>query len=315
MYYSCDIHADSKGDLVAVGVKSGLITRQLQVAVADVKTSKWIGDWGVEPRTGFSSPFLAGFLEDTTSLVVAGEPTPENGVGTHWGLFATALFETSGKQLGPMRFQRYAGDGQLYPRYADAAHNRLWVFQCVVLSTSWAHQPLCPIVSMSLTGDQFTPFEYAPTLQGKKRTDLWFIPHTFATPDASTILFAEGTAVWSLNIQVRALDRLTLPKSWLHAGVAESLGEGALSPDTEIVGIGLPKYRLAFPFIVDNYVYQGMNIAVVQLHPFQLLGVVQQGRFAYTNVFAVDHRQGRTLVLFYRDDHWERQEVRSSPRL
>src|ERR1019366_908663 len=40
---TCDTYFDRVGDLVAIGISSGC--GQLQVAVADLKAMKWIGDW------------------------------------------------------------------------------------------------------------------------------------------------------------------------------------------------------------------------------------------------------------------------------
>jgi hypothetical protein len=315
-FYSCVIYIDGPGDLAAVGIKSGITGSQLQVAVADLKALKWIGDWGIPIHSGFASPSLAGFLEETDSLVVAGEPPMQTqyGQGTHWGLLTTALFDPSGKQLNPPRTQRYAQDGQLYQRYPDASHDRLWVALCETLSAPWSRQPLCPVASTSLIGDQRPSFQVIPSLQGKKRTDLWFSPETFAAADSNTLLFAEGSSIWRVNVQTQTIERLGLPKRSLLPNVRGTLGAAALSPDAQIIAIGLPKYRPAFPFLVDNYVYQGTDIAVIELHPFRVLRILPQNRTAYRNQFAVDHRKVRTTVLLYRQDHWERDEVTESTR-
>jgi hypothetical protein len=308
--YSCRAYLSRAGELAAVGISTGLVGSQLQIAVVDLRTLKWIGDWGIGSDAGFSTPVLAGFLESTVSLVVAGEPHAEGGRGTHWGLLTTAVFDSHGKQIAPTHTQRYADDGLIYPRYADPGHNRLWVFRCVVVSASWPRQPLCPVDSIKLTGDQSSPSEYVPSLQGRKRTDLWFLPGTFAAPDANTILFAEGSTLWWLNMEAQNFDRVDLPKHSL----ADRLGAASLSPDAQALAIGIPRYRLAFPFLMDNYVYEGMDIAVVQLNPFRLLTVLPHGHTVYTPAFAVDHRQGKIIVLVYRQDHWERQELGDSPR-
>ncbi len=62
-YPTCEDYFDRNSGLVAVGIGRRFFEDQLQVAVADLRTSlKWIGDWGVGLESGFH-PSLAGFLE------------------------------------------------------------------------------------------------------------------------------------------------------------------------------------------------------------------------------------------------------------
>lgn len=304
---TCDAYFDREGDLVAISIDN------LQVGVADVKMMKWIGDWD-EANAGIAAPSLAGFLEGTTSLIVGGEPPPEDGKGIHWGLYATALFDPSGKQLMPLRIQRYAPDGHIYPRFADAGHNRLWVFRCEPVSGPMSRQPLCPVASTSITGDQPWSPEFVPSTQGGKRAGLWFYPTSFAALDLNMIVFAEGTTIWAVNPQSQTIHRFDLPRRPRFPSFEVIYGKAALSPDGQLVAVTVERGRLAFPFLTENEVSQGTHIAVIQINPFRLLGVLPYGRAPYTPGFAIDYREGRVTVLVYRHDHWERDEVHGAPQ-
>lgn len=309
--YECDSYVDPKGELVAVGIASRLPTKdQLQVAVANLKTLTWIGDWVVGPEFGFYSPSLAGFFDGTTSLAVSGEPSRSDGRGIKHGSFATLLFDPTGKQLMPMPTTRtYAHETDVFPTYADARHNRLWFFRCETVSAPMSRQPLCRVGSVTLAGNELASPEFTPSVQGKKRTDLWFIPQSFAAPDSDTILVAEGTMLWHVDMQARTVDRLVLPKRVHYPKFEEIHGATAISPDGQVIAVSLNLYSLAFPYLADNYVYNGTDIAVVRVRPLQLLGILpHEGRPGLV-AFAVTHRQGKVTVLLYQKHQWGRVEL------
>ena len=305
---ACDAYFDRAGDLIAISIG------HRQVGVADVKTMKWVGDWAVEANVGIASPSLAGFLEATTSLVVVGEPPAEDGKGVHWGLLAIALFDPSGKQLAPLRIQRYAPDGHQFRRFADASHNRLWVFRGEVVDAPTSRQPLCPVASTSIAENQPWSPEFVPSMQKWKRTDLWLYPSAFAASDPNMVVFGEGTTIWAVNTQSQTIHRFVLPKQPHFPSFEQIDRRVALSPDGQVLAVEVDRSRLAFPFLVDNYVFQGSDIAVIQINPFRLLGVLRYGRTAYAPGFAIDHRHGRVTVLVYRHDRWERDEVIGEPQ-
>ena len=312
LLYRCNVTVNRAGDLASIGIAGVPPWGRLQVAVADLTTLKWAGDWRVDRDDGFSSPALAGFLKGTSTLVVAGEPAANGNNGTSWGVLAVSLIDLNGKQLAPVHTLRYAEDGHVFHRFADASNNRLWVFCCEPISATMAHQPLCPIASMNLTGDQPLASELVPSMQGKKRTDFWFYPDTAAFPQPNMILFGDGTAVWRVNMQTQAIDRFALPHPLLPQ-FAQLYGAAAMSPDGRIVAVPLVRSRLAFPFLVDNYVEQGTDIAVVQVDPFRLVGILPHEQNPHASPFTVDHRQGRTIVLVYRKKRWERHELKDPP--
>ena len=310
-YPTCKVYSDRNSGLVAVGIESpSVFPGQLQVAVADLKTLTWVGDWGVGRESGFY-PSLAGFLEGTTSPAVTGELISKTayGDGVRHGSFATLLFDPTGKQLTATPVTRiYAHDTDLFPTYADPRHNRLWFLPCSVISAPPSRQPLCPIDSMTLTGTQQTFSEFTPSVQGRKRTDLWSVPGSLAAPDSDTILISEGISLWHVDLGARTVDRFVLP-AHVHFPFVEGAGRAsAISPDGQVLAVALTLESFAFPYLMDNYVYKGTDIAILQVRPLQLLGIVKHERASDPVGFAIDHRQGKATILVYRKDRWERRE-------
>ncbi len=141
----------------------------------------------------------------------------------------------------------YSHEIQFYPTYADPRHNRLWVFPCTVMSAPWDRQPLCPVDSTTLTGTQQAFAEFTPSVQGKKRADLWFLPGSFAVPDSGTVMIAERTMLWRVDLQTQTEDHVVFPTQ-AHFPYSERVsGTSAISPDGQVVAVPLTLYELAFP--------------------------------------------------------------------
>ena len=313
-FYSCQAYFDRQSDLIAIGLSYGY---RLRVGVADAKHAKWIGDWTVEPASGIYKPFLAGFLEGTTTVVVAGEPSmPTNyGLEIRHGSFWSLLFNSQGQQVGSMPTTRdYGSSSDLFPHFADASHNRLWVFRCVVVSAPWLRQPDCPVDWVTLVGDASSPPEFDPRKAGEKRTDFWMSPGTFAALDGNAIVVAETSTVWLVDMEKQTLSRLTIPKRFHFPRFEEIHAPAVLSPDGQVVAVPLVSEAVAFPYLADNYVYKGTDFAVVQLHPFQLLDILPGAGPNSLPSCAIDDREGHIVALIFRQNHWERTELkRSSP--
>lgn len=321
--YRCQVFFNSASNLVVVCVAPGgfpAFQDHLQIAVADLRSLKWVGDFTVGPQPGFVPLALAGFFERTNRLVVTGGPPGHAVTGIQNSLFASLLVDPSGKELVAIPAIR-AGLGRSHGApgtfYADAVHNRLWGFPCELYSAPYSKQPLCPALSTTLIGEQAPISQFNPGGYTNKRTDLWMAPGVFAATDADTILIAENSlgvdTIWRVDIKKKTLDRFVLPKRRHYPRFEEIHGQASVSPDGQVLAVPLLQYTLAFPYLVDNYVVKGTDIAVVDLHPFQLLGFLPHGRSRYTPAFAVDHRQGKATILVYRQDHWERQEWNCPP--
>jgi len=300
--YNCSLFFNSTSGLVAVGITTESEPPQrLQVAVADFRTAKWLSDFDVEPRKELGSRTnLAGFLRDTDSVVVIrnwNSPESES--------LATLLFSTRGEQLPTQAPVRALSETTL-PFYADPHNNRLWVFHCTVISARASQQPFCPIDETNLTGEQALSAKFDPSRSGLKRTDLWELPHTFAAPDQNTVLIAGSDTVWRVDMNTQRLTRFVLPHDHFLKWNFEH--DGTISPDGAVFGFLFGQYRIAFPYIVDNYVSEGDDVVVLQVNPLQLLGVIKRDGVKYTRGLSIDHRNGKTTVLAYRQDHWERHD-------
>ena len=107
-------------------------------------------------------------------------------------------------------------------------------------------------------------------------------------------------------MDTQQLTRLALPKDHFLKWNFEH--DGIISPDGAAFGFLFGQYRLAFPYVVDNYVYEGNDIVVLQVNPLRLLGVVRRNGVKYTRGLSLDHRNEKTTVLVYRQDQWERHD-------
>jgi len=300
--YNCSLFFNSTSSLTAVGITTESEPPQrLQVAVADFRASKWLSDFGVETRKELGSRTnLAGFLGDTDSVAVT-----QNWNSSSSESIAVFLFSTRGEQLPTQPPVRVLSEDTL-PFYADPHNNRLWVFHCTVISARASQQPFCPIDETNLGGEQALSAKFDPSRSGLKRTDLWELPHTFAAPDQNTVLIAGSDMVWRVEMDTQRLTRFALPRDHFLKWNFEH--DGAISPDGVAFGFLFGQYRIAFPYIIDNYVSEGDDIVVLQANPLRLLGIVRRNGIKYTRGLSIDHRNGKTTVLAYRQDHWERHD-------
>jgi hypothetical protein len=303
---SCTVYFSDDRKYVGFGISSRFgrpEAAHLQIGVADLNTGDWIGNWGVDSQPEFSLPSLAGFLDNATPLVVVG-------VGER-GKVAIQLFSPVGQLQHPaVTVEDQAQITDAFRSFADTLHNRLWSFSCGLIRAKPYYVPLCPVSVTDLVGERRNNFELGfPNYRGK-RDDLWQWPGTFAAIDANTILIAETVngkdTVWSVEMATKAIDRFVLPHH--HFVKYNGLVQSTLSPDTEVYAVLLQQVELAFPYLVDNYVFRGTDVIVMQTHPLRLLGQVPHQDSSFTAGLAIDHRDGKAHVLVYRRGHWEHHE-------
>ena len=268
--YDCALFFNSASSLTAVGITTESEPPQkLQVAVADFRAAKWLSDFDVETRKELGSRTnLAGFLGDTDSVAVT-----QNWNASASESIAVFLFSTRGEDLPTQPPVRVLSE-TLLPFYADSHNNRLWVFHCTVVSARPSQQPFCPIDETNLTGEQALSAKFDPSRSGLKRTAVWQLPHTFAAPDQNTVLIAGSDTVWRVEMDTQQLIRFALPHDHFLKWNFEH--DGTISPDGTVFGYLFGQYRIAFPYIVDNYVSEGDDIVVVQVNPLRLLGVIRR---------------------------------------
>jgi len=311
--WTCAIYFNHQSDVVALAVGSKFGQPEVthfQVGTADLKTAKWIASFSAEPKLNFFPLSLAGFLGDTNSLVISGTITGKG--GTEQGdLPASLELSVFGEPLSSEPIARRPTETtDAFRSYADAGHNRLWLFLCSYTRTKPYHVPLCPVSVASLVGEDTSATVLEPRNYSGKRNDLWMWPSAFAAPDSNTVIVAETVAgedtVWRVDMQKRSVDRFALPHK--HFVGYNGLHNAALSPDGEVLAILLDQIDLGFPYLVDNYVFKGTDVAVMQVRPFRLLGLIPHKDSGYTGGLAVDHREGKATVLVYREGHLERRE-------
>ena len=301
--HDCTLFFNHSSNLLAVGITTGFpIVLKVQVAVVDLKALSWLSDFGVEQSPGPNGAVrLVGFLQDTDSIVVT-EARHTNEIGS----VSTLLFDPRGKQLSAEPVVR-SWQEPLLPFYADATNNRLWLFQCVMVSARLSKQPSCPITVTNLVADEGFNATFDPSHYDANRTHLWMTPATFAAPDPNTILISESVGgddtVWRVDIQKQTLDRFVLPAH--HFLKYNAMHDGVLSPDRKVLALRRSQYKIAFPYIVDNYVYKGDDVVVLQAMPLRLLGIVPHRAAEFTRGLAVDHRNDKATVLVYQHDRWE----------
>ena len=315
----CALSFDHDSNLVAFGTVQNVgvsnVTR-VQIGVAEAKTGKIVADFLVEPGPEFMPTSLAGFLGSTTELVVTGRIPRQKNPGEQSIGFASLLFDPFGKQVSSAPIVREISATDAFRAYADADHNRLWLFSCAYTRVRPYRIPICPITLTSLTGDEQGRLEFDPASYSHKRDDLWMWPDAFAAPSSDTILIGETVngkdTVWRVDMQKRSIDRFVLPKDhWVkYNGVIQA----SLSPDGEVLALLIDQIELGFPYFVDNYVFKGRDIVVMQLRPFRPLARISHKHSTYTTGLAVDHRQGKASILAYREGRMERIEVREQSR-
>jgi hypothetical protein len=122
-----------------------------------------------------------------------------------------------------------------------------------------------PIDETNLAGEQALSAKFDPSRSGLKRTDLWELPHTFAAPDHHTVLIAGSDTVWRVEMDTQQWTRFALPEDHFLKWNFEH--DGIISPDGAAFGFLFGQYRLAFPYVVDNYVCEGNDIVVFAGQP------------------------------------------------
>jgi len=270
--HDCSLFFDHTSRLVAVGTTTEYRQppEKLQISIADLKEAKWLSDFGVEGGNEVSSRLmLAGFLKDTNSVAVV----RSSNTSDRHGEISVLLFSDLGERVSSQP-PGHPFTPSVPPFYADARNNRLWIFHCTVISGRASQQPFCPIDATTLAGGEESDTTFDPSHSGIKRSELWEMPRTFAAPDLRTVLIAASDTVWRVDIDTQRLTRFVLPQNHFLKWNFEH--DGTISPDGAVFGFLMGQHRIAFPYMVDNYVSEGDDVVVLQVNPLRLLGVVRR---------------------------------------
>lgn len=294
----CHAVFDSNVNLLAVAVGRAFDAKQnLKIFIADTQTSKWLTSFSVEPQAGLSGPlWLAGFLDDSESLVVKGSGEK---VGTARTSVGAILLDSSGKMLDTKPFERgIAGNPQNQRnQFADSRNNRLWYL---------SYPQFCPIKSTTLTGEE-SPGPKIVKTPGK--ADPCDLPNVIAFPDRNTVIIAstraDHDAVWRIDLGTDTGEEISAPRGRFPKG-DQIDGSASLSPDGQVFAFSRHQFSYGH---FDNFNYKGSDIVVVQVRPLRLLGVIDPKGDLYQNGFAVDHRDGNTTALVFSNGAWKRFAV------
>jgi hypothetical protein len=315
---TCRIFFDGMSELVAVGISLGpLAAGPLEVAVADVRSSAWVGRFDVQPL--LDSPALWGFLQGTKSLVITKQV--ENSTNTEKGpLYGSFLFAPTGEKLSvaPMTTWRIPSRTAWNSFYADASHGRLWILPCELYSGRLSKQPFCSISSRSLTREEDPDnIGFNPGSRSLERLEVWMVPGAAAFPDSNTILIAETVArtdtVWRVNMREQTMQRLVVPR---HAHFPNSDWSEAISssPDGQIAAVSFDQNTGDFPWgLVESAHWSGRHIVFVRTAPPEIIAVFPPGGTERISAFAVDHRAGKIILLAFHDERWQRYEFSDQP--
>jgi hypothetical protein len=142
------------------------------------------------------------------------------------------------------------------------------------------------------------------------------VPEAAAMPSTNTILLAESVVrvdtVWRLDMQEQTMQRLVVPH---HAHFPNSDWSEAisLSPDGQIAAIAFDQNTGNFPWITEGAHWSGKHIAIVRVQPLAAVTVFPSGGAQRISAFAVDNRQGKIILMIFRDKHWQRYEFSDHP--
>src|SRR5260370_20021366 len=183
--WSCRIYFSRNSDFVALGISSTFgrpEVTHLQVGVAELRTAAWVGDFGVGANPDFLPVLLAGFLEDKHKLIVSGKSINTRG-DEQESLPASVQFSLHGEQLSSTPTSRRPERiTDAFHSYADAGHNRLWLFACGYTRTHPYHVPVCPVTVTNLEGEDLSTVTLDLASYGGKRDTLWMWPGARASP-------------------------------------------------------------------------------------------------------------------------------------
>lgn len=294
----CKIFFNASSDLVAIVLDQREPTAAgIHIAVANVAEGQWAGNFTVEPQGSLTGPLsLVGFLEQTSSLVVRGTGTRSSD-GADMTTVASLLLDVHGKTYGPPVARTVPGTpANQGPKYADATNNRMWFL---------SYPQFCPLRSVALTG----PAKLGPVIDDGSSSGACDLPDAIAYPDAESVVMASTRSdrdwVWRVDLKDQATEKLALPQPRSPQG-QQVRDIDHLSPDGQVFAIQRRRFSYG---LFDNFRYQGDEIVVVQVHPLKLLGVIRPKHETSIKGFAVDHRNGKVMLLGYWDDQWQREQL------
>ena len=111
-------------------------------------------------------------------------------------------------------------------------------------------------------------------------------------------------------MRAHTVDRLVLPKRMHFPQFEGVYTASAISPDGQIIAVPLNLHALRFPYLADNYVYKGTDIAVIRVRPLLTPRdlAAQKARPGPLRSPLTITRE-KVTILVYRRNHWDRREL------
>ena len=294
----CKIFFNASGDLAAVALgQRELTSTGLHVAVAHVSDGQWTSEFTVQPQDG-GGPTLSSRVPRKDLVSRRERRWHTSTDGPPRTMVASLIVDAHGKIRGSPIMRTVPGKPTNQgSKYTDTRNDRLW-FQ--------SYPEFCPLHSVTLTGQT----NAGPVIEKQASQGACDLPDAIAYPDADSVVMAATRSdkdwVWRVDLKSQSVEKLALPQARTPSG-QQVRDIDHLSPDGQVFAIQRKRFSYG---LFDNFKYQGDEIAVVQVHPLKLLGVIRPKHEHRSRSFAVDHRDGKvTLHQGYWDDQWQREQL------
>jgi hypothetical protein len=304
----CSLIIDRADDEATIAVPfqfardgSGFV-RAILVARFDLNLSKWSKSFLVEPPVDFGpvlrTSFLVGYLEGSKNLFVV----KSDG--------RTELYNENYERVDGRFLHGESGHGLVVG--ADPANNRLWG-SCPEPAHIFAHAEPCDLNSVTLTGEEEPgPKIYSPWAAHEKDVEQWTGPYFFASLGPSAVAFggyptsaiARSHYLWVANLANGSTQQMRLHSIWDDNSMT---GRFAVSPDGSVLAFGVIMSKLECCF-VDNYKSKGERLLIADVTHMRQVADVRPPNNQSPLGFAVDHRNGKTVLVVNWGSGWTRAE-------
>lgn len=310
--HSCAIFIDRAGDeaVVAVPFTIPIIDNKfggqtMMIVRFDLTSAKSQTQFLLAPPAGGSyqrTSYLMGYVESTKNFYIVQSDGRGQLYGKNDELLESRDIFRNGHPTNLYRF--LAG--------VDTANNRLWT-DCPEPAGLFPHRAPCNLKSSTLTGTERETIEIkSPHVTNQKGAQQWVGPIFFAYPGPSTLVFggypenplARSHFIWIANLVDGTVQQMRLHSSFHDDAMT---GQFALSSDGDFLVFSVSMSRLGC-CLVDNYIDEGGRLLIVDIKKKRQVAEVRPLDHRHPLGFAIDHREGKIVLLVNWGKGWERTE-------
>jgi hypothetical protein len=309
---SCSVFIDRTGDEAAIEIPFAIpiidnkpAGQTMLVVRFDLTSANWQTHFLLDPPAGGfyqRTSRLMGYLAGTKTLYVA----QSDGRGL--------LYGENNELLESRDIFRIGRAMSIYGLFVgvDTADNRLWS-SCLEPQGLFAHPTSCSLKSNALTGPDGETIEIkSPHVTNEKSVQQWVGPVFFAYPSSSTLVFggypenrlARSHFIWIANLVDGTVQQIRLHSSFHDDSMT---GQFALSSDGDFLAFSVSMSKLGCCF-VDNYIDEGGRLLIVDIKNKRQVAEVRPLDHQHPLGFAIDHRDGKIVLLVNWGKEWERTE-------